>query len=277
LTSVEKELIQLRVKLWKARGRNSRLTGAVFLIISGLFLSLAYATEYIVFEITSILALFLGVIFVLSGIERHIKLHVANMAVLSYLHTLRDVLTYFTIDGEGIYIPTANGESVKIFLSKNRGNSSPNIGDAKSSGVDLENGIILSPAGSTLLQLYEEELGDVRNLDLDYLREWLPRVLVDELKIVEDAEIIKDEENIHVRLTSSSFSELCQNKEVAQVCRTIGCPISSSIAEALAKSTRRAVYYVNCVYDPSTRITEASYRLGPVVKGLKRKEDAKAP
>lgn len=272
MAGVEEELIQLRVKLWKTRGRNSRLTGAVLLIISGFFLSLAYETRYIVFEVTSILALFLGVIFVLSGVERQVKLRVANRAVLSFLYALRDILTYFGIDDAGIYIPTAGGNSVKIFFPKNRSNSLPNIDEATSNMVVLEEGFILPPVGSALLQLYEEELGDVRNFDLDYLKEWLPRVLVDGLKMIERAEITQNGDEIQVKLTASSFSELCRNKEVAQICRTVGCPVTSSIAEAIAKNTGRVVYYVNCVYEASTQMTEDTYKLGPNVEDLEKKD-----
>jgi hypothetical protein len=276
LAGVEEKLIHLRLKLWRTRGRNSRVTGAVFLIISGLFLSLAYLTRYIVFEMTSILALFLGVIFVLSGVERYMKSRVANRAVLSYLYILRDLLNHFGIDSQGIYVPTVEGDSVKIFLPKNRSNSLPDISEATSSAVVSENGLILPPVGNALLQLYEEELGDILSFDLDYLKEWLPRVLVDGLKMVEKSEITQDGEDIHVKLTDSSFSELCQNKGVAQVCRTIGCPVSSSIAEAIAKNTGQVVYYVNCVYDPSTRTTEVTYKLGPTLKDL-RKENTETP
>lgn len=274
---VEEELIQLKVKLWKARGRTSRATGAALLITSGFFLSLAYVTRYIVFEVTSVLALFLGVIFVLSGVERYVKLRVANKAVLSPLYTLCGLLSHFGINGEGIYIPTAEGDSVKIFLPKNRSSPLPNIDEATSSMVVLENGFILPPVGNGLLQLYEEELGDIRNFDLDHLKEWLPRVLADDLKMVEKMEIIQDGEDIHVKLTASFFSQLCQNKEVAQVCGTIGCPVISSIAEAIAKNAGQVVYYVKCVYNPSTRITEATYKLGPTLKDLKRKKNRKTP
>ena len=273
--SVEEELLQLRVKLWRSRSRQSRTVGAALLITSGFFLSLAYVTRYIVFEVTSILALFLGVIFVLSGVERYVKLRVANKAVLSSLYTLRGLLSHLGIDGEGIYIPTAKGDSVKIFLPKNRNSSLPNINEATSSMVVLENGFILPPVGNGLLQLYEEELGDIRNFDLDYLKEWLPRVLVEGLKIAEKMEITQDGENIHVKLTASSFSQLCQNKEVSQICRTVGCPVNSSIAEAIAKNTGRVVYYVNCVHNPSTRITEATYKLGPTLKDLEKKKNRK--
>ena len=261
--SVEEELIRLRLKLWKARSRHSRATGVALLIISAFFLSLAYVTRYIVFEVTSILALFLGVIFVLSGVEPYVKLRVANKAVASPLYTLCDLLSHLGVDGKGIYMPTAEGDSVKIFLPKSRSGSLPKINEATSGMVVLENGFILPPVGNSLLQLYEEELGDVRNFDFDYLKEWLPRVLVEALNIAEKSEITQDGEDIQVRLTASSFSGLCQNKEVVQICRVVGCPLISSIAEAISKNTGRVVYYINCAYNPSTRVTEATYKLGP--------------
>jgi hypothetical protein len=41
---------ELRTSIWRARGRHSRLAGAIMLLWSVLFLILAYYTRYIVFE-----------------------------------------------------------------------------------------------------------------------------------------------------------------------------------------------------------------------------------
>ena len=276
-TRVEKELFRLREKLWTVRGRRSRATGVAFLIISGFFLSLAYFTRYIVFEITSILALFLGVVFVFIGVEPYVKMSVASRAVTSSLIPLSRLLSHLKVEGKAIHIPaTSEQGSSKIFIPKHSRGSLPSFEKIanRDDVVILGEGVLLPSVGDALLQLYEEELGDLRSIDLDYLMEWLPKVLVDELRIAESMEITQKGMEIHVKLTESAFRQVCQRTEAAKViCETTGCPLCSSIADAIAKTTGQIVYFLNCSYDPVTRETSAQYSLGPSIKTLMKKEE----
>jgi len=103
--------------------------------------------------------------------------------------------------------------------------------------------------------------------------EWLPKVLVDELRIAESMEITQKGMEIHVKLKESAFRQVCQRTEAIKViCETTGCPLCSSIADAIAKTIGQIVYYLNCSYDPATRETSALYSLGPSLKTLMKKE-----
>jgi hypothetical protein len=263
---VEDELVRLRLKIWKSRSRFSRSAGIALLVTSAIFLFLAYITRYIVFEVSSILALFLGVIFVLSEVEPHVKLRVANEAITSPLSTLCEIVNHFDLHGRGIYIPTKKEGQVKLFLPKDEDCRIPKINEITGDEIISKAGLVLSPIGRNLLKLYEEEIGDVDDHDLNYLMEWLPRVIVGELKLAEALEIAKNNENILVKITNLSINGFCKNTEVKRLCTSIGCPVISSIAEAIAKNTGRIVYYRNCAYEPSTRINEANYQLGPLIQ-----------
>ena len=272
---IEAELVRLKMRLWKARGRRSRITGVVFLFISGSFLILAYITRYIVFEVISILALLLGVVFVFTSMELYMKVNVANRAVISSLIPLTSLLNHLRVKSKAVYIPSASEKhSHKIFLPTQGGDSLPTIEEiAKDdSTAFLEKGILLPPIGSALLQLYEEELGDLRNFDLEYLMAWLPRVLVDGLKMAERVEITRKIDEIHVKITDSVFRYLCQQPAVKVVCEVTGCPVCSSIGEAISKNTGHVVYYLKCEYDPLTRETDIFYRLGPPLEELRQRE-----
>lgn len=274
---VETELARLRMRLWKARGRRSRITGAAFLFISGFFLFLAYITRYIVFEVISILALLLGVVFVFTGMESYMKVNVANRAVISSLIPLTSLLNHLKVKSKAVYIPSASkNHSQKIFLPMQSRNSIPTFDEImkENSTAFLEKGILLPSIGSALLRLYEEELGDLRNFDLEYLMAWLPRVLVDGLKMAEKVEITRKMDEIHVKITDSIFGYVCQQPAIKVVCEVTGCPVCSSIGEAVSKNTGQIVYYQECEYNPLTRETDIFYRLGPSLETLKRKNRA---
>lgn len=275
--AVEEELMRLREKLWKIRGRRSRITGAAFLILSGSFLLLAYVTRYIVFEVISILALLLGVVFVFISVESYVKINVANRAVISLLVPLASLLSYLKAEGRAIHIPPTSEQTFgRIFLSKRGGVALPAFeGVTKEGSIAVSNeGVLLPSVGNALLQLYEDELRDLRNFDLEYLMAWLPRVLVDGLQMAEKVEMTRKVDDIHVKITNLSFRNVCQHPAAKVVCEVTGCPVCSSIAEAVSKNTGRIVYYLRCENDRVKREINAFYRIGPALEELRQREKA---
>jgi len=273
--AIEEESIRLRQKLWKTRGRRSRITGGAFLVLSGFFLLLAYVTRYIVFEVTSILALFLGVVFVFIGVESYVKKDVANKAVISSLVPLASFLSYLEAKGKAIYVPpTYEQRSGRIYLPKQNGVALPAYKEItrETSVAVLNEGVLLPSVGSALLQLYENELGDLRNLDLEYLMAWLPRVMVDGLQMAEKVEMTQNASNIAVKITGLAFRNACQHPDTKIVCEITGCPVCSSLAEAVSKNTGRLVHYLGCKNDSVKRETTTFYRLGPTLEELKQQE-----
>jgi len=277
LTDSNESLELLRKKLWRARGRHSKAAGVALLIISVIFLILAYVTRYIMFEVTSIVALLLGAILVFTSIEPYVKMDVANRAAISSLAALSEILAYLKIEGKAAHIPpTRNQSKGRTFIPMQSESSLPTLEEITKDRVVIPGkGLLLPSTGSALLQLYERELGDLRKIDFDYLVEWLPRVLVDGLQMAEKMEITRNGEDIHAKLTSSAFRHLCQQAETSNlICETINCPMCSSIADAIAKNTNRIVYYKKCSYDPSSLETTAHFVLGPTLEKPRRRHIA---
>lgn len=278
--SVEEELMRLRERLWKIRGRRSRVTGAAFLIVSGFFLFLAYVTRYIVFEVISILALLLGVVFVFTSVESYVRTSVANRAVVSALMPLAKFMNHLDVDRKAVYIPAlSNADKGRMFIRLN--SESPvrplfgGLEDATAIDTSaLGRGVFLPSIGSGLLQLYERELGDIRNFDLDYFVEWFPRVFVEGLKMAERMEMLREDDEVKVKVVESALRYLCEDKDVRRVCEVVGCPIVVSIGEAIAKNRGCAVFYLKCEYDLLRRETNVSYKLGPSLEDLKQRENS---
>jgi hypothetical protein len=137
--------------------------------------------------------------------------------------------------------------------------------------VDLDNeGVLLPAIGTNLVKLYEEELGDLREVELNYLMEWLPRVFVDGLQMAEGMEITDETETISVKLLAPSFRHVCREPNSKIVCEKIGCPECSSIIEAIAKNSNRIIYFETCKYDPESRILRIVSRKGQLLDNLEK-------
>jgi hypothetical protein len=127
-------------------------------------------------------------------------------------------------------------------------------------------GVLLPSTGTGLLELYEEEIGNLRSMDSKYFLMWLPRVLVEGLKICEKAEISVENEKVRIELLGSVFRHLCQREKTRIACRKFGCPLTSSIASSFAKNLFRAVRYQSCIVEPRRRKITIHIELGPTFK-----------
>jgi len=265
---IDDEIAELRRYLWRARGRQSRRAGTFLLILSAAFFVLAYATRYIVFEATSIASFLLGTILVFTSLEPYMKTRTANEAIYSSLRILEDFLNRLDARGKAVYIPPEPEQNQgRVFIFAPGHSKLPNLKKLTDENEMIyEEGVLVPSLGNSLIKLYEEDLGDIRKMDFEYLQEWLPRVLVSGLKLAEKVEITRLGNEVKVEITGTVFNQLCQQREnIKTVCETLGCPLESSIAEALAKNTERLVYKVESRHDPQATKTTTRYVLGASV------------
>lgn len=254
---LEKKFEKDSSRFLRLHGKRMKIIGNVSLVLSAILLVAAYFSRYYVFETTSIILLFFGLILILRSVEPYMKTKVANMAVASSLITLKNTMDYLEVGGKAVYLPPSEESGVKMLVStKNEGILSKN--NSLSSKKPL-----LEPTGSGLLKLCEEEFSSLLSSDLDYLFKSLPRVLVEGLGVAEKVEFRKENETIQVEIYASSFRFLCQEPKINSICNNIGCPIESLIAEALSRCSRSIVHLENCVYEPKKLVTKVTYRLVP--------------
>jgi len=261
--SVSRELEYLRLQLWRARGRHSRRLGSAMLLLSATLLFFAYITSYITFEVTAILALLIGTALLVSHLEPHVKLRPAGRAVLSYIQLFIELKRALSLSGRGVFVPCRAG-GARLLLPTEDGVDESTVSKVVDEDVVVGGGGLLLPSpGQSLYQLYEEELGGIRGRDLEYLFEWLPRVMVDGLSLCERVEMVAVGDRIHTALTRPFVRSLCQRSDMRDsICCSIGCPLTASIADTLAVSTGRAVEHVRCRYDPLRLEAYATHSLG---------------
>jgi len=95
-------------------------------------------------------------------------------------------------------------------------------------------------------------------LPLDIFKKRFPQ-------LAEKVEFARVNDELYMNMISPVFRKVCQSKEVAKICKTIGCPISASVAESLVKTTNRIIR-MKCHYDAKSGNTTTIYTLGPRVE-----------
>ena len=103
-------------------------------------------------------------------------------------------------------------------------------------------GILLTPPGAELVQLFEKILNtSLITTDMQYLQENLPRLLIENLEVAQNFEMEIKGDRIHVKLENSAFKVFGKENNQLKLALRLGSPLSSALAVALAKASGKPV------------------------------------
>jgi len=212
--------------------------GLAFLVLSVLY-SL-YIPAFVGLGLT-----FWGALLLYLTPTKQVKLELLNATLAPALTNTEKMLANLKLGGKGIYLPprylTQALESSLMFIPTKEGQRLP-----KPEEIDAEelhsrnpNGIFLTPQGAALSRLFEKELGtSFISIDLEYLQKKLPKLLIENLEIVENMEIKAEDNIITVEITENVLSNIYKETEkLSKTHGTMGSILSSAIACALARAT----------------------------------------
>jgi hypothetical protein len=189
---------------------------------------------------------FWGAILLYVTPSKYVLLEILNAAAYSTLLNVERMLT--DLDGKGIYLPPRclkNFESSLVFVSQKNTQDSISLKDVSEEKLVSTNpqGIFLVPPGLALSRLFETALGaSFTRVNLDFVRDRLPKLLVEELEIAENVKVETQNNMVNIEVTNHIFNELCQEtRKLRKTHEQIGCTLTSAIACALAKSTGKLI------------------------------------
>ncbi|MGA2310449.1 MAG: hypothetical protein ABSG57_13000 [Candidatus Bathyarchaeia archaeon] len=233
-----------------------------FLGVAALIVSIVYTSLVLAF--IGLGLTFWGAILSYIHSDEYVKGSLLSATATPLLSTLNQTLDELDYNGKPVYLPpkylNAPDES-KVYIPKSTNSKLPTPEQVQT----LENqtpsrdqqGLLLTPPGAELARLFEKTLGTTfTRTDLNYLVKNMPKLVVEGLEIATDLEITpetakpaaqtesvpaqhqKGLDKIHVKITDSIYEEM--DKQVDQMARihgNIGCPLTSALACAIAKST----------------------------------------
>jgi hypothetical protein len=270
-----------------SRNKNERLV-SWFLLALGL-IALAFSIIYT----SSILAFiglgltFWGALTLYITTEKYVKQTLLDPTITSSLTNLNQILTELKYQGKAIYLPPKylkDFETTKIYISKNKNTNlpTPETIQQQENKTFLKNpeAALITPPGLALSKLFENTLGKTFIIvNIEYLQQNLPKLFIEDLEIAEDLEIqiepqvakkLADSTSatqlkndiIHIKITNSIYTDTCkQTRNLSHICGTIGCPICSAIACAIAKASGNPVTIEKTKSTEDAKIIEAYYRI----------------
>lgn len=251
------------------RKRNPSETIAYALLISGtiaLVTSIVSSSSILAF--TGLGLTFWGALLLYIKPTKYVKTSLLDSTAISSLKTIDQIITDLNYTGKAIYLSPRYVKDLKggkVFIPSKEGLVIPPAEEIAEEKVFLKNpkGMCLTPPGLDLANLYENELKkDFAEVDLNYLQNNLPKLFTEDLEIAEDLEINIENNMIRAKITGSINKDLCnETRELPNICGSLGCPICSSIAIALTRTTGKSVIIEKTEVPKDGETIEANFRL----------------
>ena len=192
---------------------------------------------------------FWGIIIKYITAEEYVKKTLLDATTLSTLTTLDGMLKELNYNTKAAYLPPkylTDIESNKVYIPKHEKTKLPTperILQENKIFIKNPEGILLVPPGNELTKLFEKTLHkSLTKVDLAYLEQTIPKLLIEDLEIAEDIKIEIKNSIIHVTIENSIYKDICkETSKLSSVSRSLGCPITSAIACVLAKTTGKPV------------------------------------
>jgi hypothetical protein len=189
---------------------------------------------------------------------------ILDASVSPSVDTLKQIIQSLNYRGRPVYLPQKyfeNPEEMKIFISKQKEHILPTPGEIQNNNyktlIRHPAGMLLTPPGAELTRLFEKTLGkSFARMDLEYLKQQLPRLLVEDLEIAtsleiqlepsktsnrmsdSDAHVEAGEDQIQVQITTTAFRNTFRRSALStDIDGALGCPLTSAIACAIVKAT----------------------------------------
>lgn len=242
------EVMRLRERLWRSRRRRASYGGIALLVIGLLSLPILLITHDLVFEITFLLTMPVGLLLIFRSVETYVRAGTSSVIFTSLLYDFKALSDALLVDDRPLFVPTGKGEVQVCFGDSSSGKS-----------------VVLPELAKPLTSIYELELGRLSGLELRYLSMNLPKVIVDGLQLAEAARIEAEGDNISFTVERPTFWTLYLEDGLKPLYDKIGCPLAWSVAESIAKSSGRIVRYVGYECSERERLLRYRYVLGPGV------------
>jgi hypothetical protein len=224
-----------------------------------------YASAFL--AILGAVIIFWGVILLYVTPSKHVPLTLLNASAEAAAANIERLISELDLAEKGVYLPPKNLKNIEsslVFIPETPKTPLPTPEETNEKQLtNQKTGAFVTPPGSALSRLFEEELGfSFTKIDLKQIQNKLPELLVEDLELAENAEIQIQGNTVTLEITGSILEEICrQTDSQPKTHMQVGCLLSSAIACALAKVTGKPVIIQNETRNQETKTTRIEYEV----------------
>lgn len=239
--------------LYKRIGSKSKLAGLVFAILTTGLLILSTITQFIVFEIDSIIAFLATLVLLFSEPRKTVQARVIDAVLDSSERSIADLAAREADSFE--YLPEKDGIAGVVMVPV----AQVPVSQGKLSLVS--GGSRITPPGRALAVLFAREAG-VSTPSIDSLEASLPRIMTENFGLANSVMLSVDDASVRVLLGSPSFECPCSADGLTAKSGVPGCTVASFLAVLVCASTRRPLMLEGCARDAKADTWEVRMKLG---------------
>jgi hypothetical protein len=224
-----------------------------------------YASSFL--AILGVAITFWGAILLYVTPSKHVPLKLLNTSAEAAAANIERLISEVNLSERGVYLPPKNLRNIEsslVFIPETLKTPLPTPEETNEKLLANEKtGAFVTPPGSALSRLFEGELGfSFTKTDLKQIQNKLPKLLVEDLELAENAEIQIQGNIVTLEITGSILNEICeQTDSQPKTHKQVGCLLSSAIACALAKATGKPVTIQNETRNQETKTTRIEYEI----------------
>lgn len=274
LEDLQRENERLKHELIKLNQKPSNRIGAIFLAIGAFMLSASFVASSTALAFIGLGLTFWGGLFLFIRPAKFVRSIVIESSLTGPYTTIDRIIEDLDYRGRPLYIPPylkdpslpKNLKGLKeriVFIPARDTSIVPAIEERTKKRFLVKNptGICITPPGHGLTILLEKEIKTgFAKIGLEQLCEALPTIVVSDLELAREFEINRERDIIHVKMIDSVYEDLYSNEQDLKSIHSIGCPLTSAIACALAETTAEAVTIVGDAVSPDLRTIEVWYQ-----------------
>jgi len=274
LENLQKENEILKRDVLKSKRTPSGKVGFILLAIGALTLVGSVVNTSTVLAFIGLGLTFWGALFLFARPLKFVKSSLLDFTAISSYTTIDRIIQDLNYKGKPIYIPPYPKEAylpeylkglkeMIVFIPAEDVVAMPTIEEMAEKQFLLKNpkGICIAPPGYGLVSLFERELKtEFTQINLDELYDALPTLIIDNLELAKEFEINSEKDLIHIKIIDSVYQDLYSSEQSIKSIHSIGCPLTSAIACALAKTTGKLVAIVKDMISPDSKTIEMWYQ-----------------
>jgi len=214
------------------------------------------------------------VLFLFARPTKFVRSTMLDATALSFYTTIDRIVDDLNYNGKATYVPSYPKEAylpdylkglkeMVVFISAKDITTMPTLEEMAKKQFLVKNpkGVCITPPGSGLVSLFEKELRvDFTKIDLEDLYDSLPTVIVKNLELANSFEMESENELIRVKITDSVYKDLYSKERKLKSVHSVGCPLTSAVACAIAKTTRKLVNIAKSNISPDLKTVEVWYQ-----------------
>lgn len=250
LKSLQEENVKLKQKIWRLRFSGTLAIGLALIGVGGAALAGSYFANSIIMELAGLGLVFWGVIMLYISPQRFVPEKVVEAMSISTTKSIDKLLVNMNYGGRTIFLHPKHLKGLShgyVFIpyEQRDQNILPNDEALAEEKLVYENprGIFMVAPSRGMVELIEKEIdSNLAASDMTYVREILPKLLVNNLRMVDSMTIEENHGFIRVRMEGESAARVCLTVSKETTIGThFGCPLCASLGLIFSKVTGKPV------------------------------------